>query len=58
MKDKKVKKKKGPVWGWYNGSKEDLLHTKGCRKANMVEILCTHYENGTIRPVETTLRRV
>jgi hypothetical protein len=25
---------------------------KGCRRANVIEILCTH-ENGKMRPVET-----
>jgi hypothetical protein len=30
-------------------------YKEGCRRVNVVEILCTH-ENGTMRPVETILK--
>jgi hypothetical protein len=30
---------------------------KGCRKVNIVEILCTHVYNGEIKPVETVPRQ-
>jgi hypothetical protein len=26
---------------------------KGCRRVNMVEIICTHVRNGKLRPLET-----
>jgi hypothetical protein len=32
--------KTGPVWGWYQWEGENV--GKGCRRVNMVEIVCTH----------------
>jgi hypothetical protein len=43
--------KTGPVWALVPmGRREDI--SKGCRRVNVVEILCT-YENEKMRPVKT-----
>jgi hypothetical protein len=36
-----------------SGRREDM--GKGCKNLDMVQILCTRYINGKMRPVETTL---
>jgi hypothetical protein len=37
-----------------SGREEDIR--KGCRRENMVEYYALMYENGKMRPVESTLR--
>jgi hypothetical protein len=39
--------------GWYQWEGEDTR--KGCRRVNMVEILCTHISKWKMKPAETIL---
>jgi hypothetical protein len=39
-KNREQEGKTGPVWGLVPVGREDIR--KGCRRVNMVEILCTH----------------
>jgi hypothetical protein len=36
---------------WYEWEGEDIM--KGCRRVNMVEIVCAHVCKGKMKPVET-----